>query len=189
MRNLLLLPLLLSCLLSCTEYTPKPRGYFRIEPAEAEYATFTADTLPYSFLLSRQALATPPSGSSAPGWINLVYPQWGATIYCSYLPVTPATLPEAEKESRSLVQRLLAPGVQVTEIAYSNPEGAVYGSLFLLSGETSSPAQFMLTDSLSRFFRGALYFDCRPNADSLAPVIDYLRQDVIELMQSFNWKK
>ena len=39
------------------------------------------------------------------------------------------------------------------------------------------------------FFRGALYYDCIPNADSLAPVTRYLKQDIVELIQSFEWKK
>lgn len=181
--------LALAWLAGCAEYTPKPRGYFRIEPAEAEYLPFSSDRLPCSFHLSRQAVVACPPDSSASGWVNIVYPELGATLYCSYLPVTSATLSGAEAESRALVGRLLGPAVQVAEKAYAHPEAAVYGSLFLLEGETSSPFQFMLTDSVSRFFRGALYFDCRPNADSLAPAVDYLRRDVIELIQSFNWKR
>ena len=73
--------------------------------------------------------------------------------------------------------------------AYSNPEASVYGSLFMLDGESASPLQFMLTDSVLHFFRGALYYDCIPNADSLAPVTRYLKQDIVELIQSFEWKK
>lgn len=188
-RSLWVLLLSLLVLSGCTEYTPKPRGYFRIEPAEAEYALFAPDSLPYRFHLSRQAVVSFPSGSSATGWINIAYPSLGATLYGSYLPITPATFPEAEAESRALVDRLLTPAVRVMEKAYSYSEGAVYGSLFLLEGETSSPVQFMLTDSVSRLFRGALYFDCRPNADSLAPAVDYLRRDILELIQTFNWKK
>jgi hypothetical protein len=46
----------------------------------------------------------------------------------------------------------------------------------------------MLTDSVSRFFRGALLYDCAPNADSLAPVTRYLQADIMELIQSFRWK-
>ena len=69
------------------------------------------------------------------------------------------------------------------------PEASVYGSLFMLDGESASPLQFMLTDSVSHFFRGALYYDCIPNADSLAPVTRYLKQDIVELIQSFEWKK
>ena len=75
-------------------------------------------------------------------------------------------------------------------VRYGNSHVAsVYGSLFMLDGESASPLQFMLTDSVSRFFRGALYYDCIPNADSLAPVTRYLKQDIVELIQSFKWKK
>ena len=174
------------CLLfcaSCTEYTPKPRGYFRIEPPRA------LDSLPYSFRVSRLVTVELPEVGSPEGWINLSYPSLGVKIYCSYLPVTRATLPVAENESRSLVARQIKQAEAVKEQAYSNPEERVYGSLFLLDGEAASPVQFMLTDSVSNFFRGALYYDCVPNADSLAPVTDYLRKDIIELIQSFTWKK
>lgn len=102
--------------------------------------------------------------------------------------VTRATLPVAENESRSLVARQIKQAEAVKEQAYSNSEERVYGSLFLLEGEVAS-VQFMLTDSVSNFFQGALYYDCVPNADSLAPVTDYLRKDIIELIQSFTWKK
>ncbi|MEY4458857.1 MAG: hypothetical protein RIT38_62, partial [Bacteroidota bacterium] len=35
---------------------------------------------------------------------------------------------------------------------------------------------------------GALYFDTTPNADSLAPVIDFIYQDLKQLVSSFRWK-
>lgn len=174
---------------SCTDYTPKPRGYFRIEPPAACYQVLSLDSLPYSFNVSQLATVELPEAGSPEGWINLFYPSLGVKIYCSYLPVTPATLPVAESESRSLVSRQIKTANEVKVQEYSNSEERVYGSLFLLGGEAASPVQFMLTDSISNFFRGALYYDCVPNADSLAPVTDYLRKDIIELIQSFSWKK
>ena len=87
------------------------------------------------------------------------------------------------------VSRVGCPAIAISGTAYSNPEASVYGSLFMLDGESASPLQFMLTDSVSHFFRGALYYDCIPNADSLAPVTRYLKQDIVELIQSFEWKK
>lgn len=191
MKQLLSVLILLNILIcsSCTEYTPKPRGYFRIEPPEASYQELPSDSLPYSFHISQLATVELPEIGSPEGWINLAYPSLGVKIYCSYLPVTPSSLPTAEKESRFLVARQTKRAETVKEQAYSNPEEHVYGSLFLLDGESASPVQFMLTDSVSNFFRGALYYDCVPNADSLAPVTDYLRKDIIELIQSFRWKK
>lgn len=175
--------------MSCTEYTPKPRGYFRIDLPQARYQALPVDSLPYSFHVSQLATIELPETGSPEGWINLSYSSLGVKLYCSYLPITRATLPTAVNESRLLVSRLAKQANAVKEQAYGNPEAQVYGSLFLLDDESPSPVQFMLTDSVSRFFRGALYYDCSPNADSLAPVTDYLRQDVIELIQSFTWKK
>lgn len=174
---------------SCTEYTPKPRGYFRIEPDTPRYSMFTSDELPYSFHVSQLVKVEPAPEGSPEGWINLVYPSLKVKLYCSYLPVTPDTLEKAAEESRALVARLAKNANAIKEQVYSNPDDAVYGSLFFLDDGSASPIQFMLTDSVSRFFRGSLYYDCIPNADSLAPVTSYLQRDVIELIQSFNWKK
>ena len=175
--------------ISCVEYTPKPRGYFRIEPPRASYQALPLENLPYTFNVSQLVTVELPEIDSPEGWINLSYPSLGVKIYCSYLPVTPASLRTAEDESRLLVSRQTKQVNTVKEQVYSNPEEQVYGSLFLLDGGSVSPVQFMLTDSVANFFRGALYYDCQPNADSLASLTDYLRQDIIELIQSFSWKK
>ena len=65
----------------------------------------------------------------------------------------------------------------------------VYGILYDLTGNTASSVQFILTDSVKHFFRGALYFENVPNKDSIAPMSAYIREDVIRLMESFEWKK
>lgn len=79
---------ILLCCVSCTEYTPKPRGYFRIEPPQARYQVLPLDSLPYSFNVSQLAIVELPEIGSPEGWINLSYPSLGVKIYCSYLPVT-----------------------------------------------------------------------------------------------------
>ena len=177
--------------ISCSEYTPKPRGYFRIEPPAPAYMSFSADELPYSFRISSLAtVETPPIYSQGEKWINLSYPALGAKIYCSYLAVTRATLEVAAEESLELVSRQASQGAQaINELAYTNQTERVYASLYELDGAVASPLQFMLTDSSTHFFRGALYYVCVPNPDSIAPVTNYLKADMIELIQSFSWKK
>ena len=91
-------------------------------------------------------------------------------------------------ESRVLVERSARDLRMVRERAYENPERRVYGSLFLVDGPSASPAQFYLTDSARHFFRGALYFDQAARPDSLRPVVDYLLNDLVELIETFNWK-
>lgn len=182
-----LLILLLSCL-SCAEYSPKPRGYVRIEPPSAQYTDLTVNDLPYSFRVSLHSTVELPPENDTLNWINISYPTLGAKVYCNFLSIDTASLAEAEAESRLLVSRQSQRADVITEKEYTDPEQQVYATLFLLDGESVAPVQFMLTDRYSRFFRGALYYDRKPNADSLAPVTDYLQKDIIELIQSFNWK-
>ena len=65
----------------------------------------------------------------------------------------------------------------------------MHGILYDLKGNTASNVQFVLTDSTKHFFRGALYFNNVPNKDSIAPMSDYIREDIIHIMESFEWKK
>lgn len=170
--------------LSCTEYTPKPRGYFRLEPAEARYVKLPVSDLPYSFSVSDKVVVELPDEQET-GWITLTYPEFNATLYCSYLPVTNGNLTELTDESRKLVERMEQ---QMKVTAYEDKESSIYGMFFDISGNVASPVQFYLTDSLSRFFRGALYYHATTKSDSIAPMTDYLRKDMIELVQTFSWK-
>ena len=104
------------CCISCVEYTPKPRGYVRIEPSKAQYKPLDLSYLPFNFDVSQTAVIEVPDQKKGVTGLNI-------------------------------------------------------------------------SDSVSNFFRGALYFDCKPNADSLAPAIQYIREDIIELIQTFSWKE
>jgi gliding motility-associated lipoprotein GldD len=77
----------------------------------------------------------------------------------------------------------------IREQRFENPEQRVYGLLYAISGNVASPTQFVLTDSVRSFFRGALYFDNIPNQDSITPVLEYINNDILILMESFRWKQ
>lgn len=64
----------------------------------------------------------------------------------------------------------------------------VYGTFFTLKGNVATNYQFYLTDSMSKFVRGEILLNCRPNYDSLRPTLDYLRIDLNRMMESFQWK-
>lgn len=119
----------------------------------------------------------------------MAYPSLNAKIYCSYQPVTRRMLPELEQDCRELIERTASRADKIDMKMYEDASKEVYATVFFIDGQSPAPVQFLITDSVSRFFRGALYYDCKPNADSLAPVTQYLRQDIVELIQSFEWKK
>jgi len=56
-----------------------------------------------------------------------------------------------------------------------------------LSGEVPSQFQFYATDTTTHFLRGALYFQTATKNDSLAPVIDYMKVEVMHLLNTLKW--
>jgi len=76
----------------------------------------------------------------------------------------------------------------INEISFSKPENKVYGILYDLKGNTATAVQFFLTDSLKHFLRGSLYFSAEPNSDSLAPVIEFFRDDIVHMIETLNWE-
>jgi gliding motility-associated lipoprotein GldD len=174
---------------SCTQYyAPKPRGYFRIEPPAPVYTPLEPDSFLYTFNKSVFATVDIPSGDA--GWFNLSYPALNATIYCTYLPITPSTFGQVIDEAYRLIsdQTKDIRG-SVTLRSFIRPEHKVYATLFEMDDLPVSPVQFILTDSASYFFRGSLLYDGAVNADSISPVTAYLKTDIMELIQSFRRKE
>ena len=178
---------LLSCI-SCSKVsTPKPYGYYRISVPDTSYMDFAAiyPTYPYTFDLSRNARVQP--RNDEPYWINIYYPSLDATIHCSYKPVR-NNLRALTNDALDFVYRNASFANAIPEQDYTHPEANVYGVLFDLEGNTASSCQFFVTDSTHHFFRASVYCNCPPNADSLAPVYNYLRTDVIRMVETFEWK-
>lgn len=169
--------------------TPKPYGYYRIAVPDAYYVPFEVrcPNYPYTFEISQYAVVQPRLDVEEPYWINIFYPSLNATIHCSYKPVM-NNLRELTNDALDFVYRNASFANSIPEREYAHPEANVYGVLFDLEGNTASSCQFFVTDSTKNFFRASVYCNCRPNADSLAPVYDFLRADVIKMVETFEWK-
>lgn len=172
--------------------TPKPYGYYRITPPEVSYARYDTDArwgrLPYRFELSNNAVVRAHPKAGERYWIDIHYPQLNADIHCSYKPIE-HNLGALTDDSFEFVYKHAAHAAAIPERAFSHPEADVYGLMFSLKGNTASPYQFFLTDSTRHFFRGAVYCNCAPNADSLAPVFEYLEHDIEHLIETFEWTR
>lgn len=189
--------LLLACTACANVATPRPYGYYRITTPDTAYTDFQSSILnsqlstlnyPYTFALSQNAVVQPRLDTDEPYWVNLFYPALNATIHCSYKPVN-GNLRELTNDALEFVYRNASFANAIPEREYAHPEEHVYGVLFDLEGNTASSCQFFVTDSVRHFFRASVYCNCPPNADSLAPVYDYLRTDVIKMVETFQWKK
>lgn len=143
--------------------------------------------LPYSFELSSMANIKFKKKTNEKFWIDIVYPQLNATIYCSYKPVKNNIYILSEDVHRSVYKHIVKAD-NILENVYNNPKEKVFGVLYDLQGNVASVAQFVLTDSVNHFFMGAVYFNHVPNKDSIAPMAEYIKEDIVRLMDTFKWK-
>ncbi len=169
-------------------YTPRPYGYFRVQLPEHEYRVVDTLNLPYSFEISKIARVVSRDTDANKHWIDIEYPSLNGSLYCSYMPVK-GDLYELSEESRKIAYKHSIRAESIKESFYENPEQRIYSILYDLDGNTASPLQFVVTDSTRHFFRAALYFNHIPNRDSIAPMVNYVREDVVHLIESFEWKR
>jgi len=195
MKSKLMLFFIIALYASCSsDYSPKPQGYFYIELPEPVYHDFAGYPF-FKFSISNQVLVKEmkdvPVGMKEKNGIgfNLVYPRFNAQIYCSYFRINKADFSVFSEESRKMVYVREKKAKGVKEIAYSHPEQKVYGLVYEVQGYAVSPVQFVISDSISSFLRGALYFDTSYNQDSIAPVLDYINKDIQVMIESFRWKQ
>jgi len=183
--------LIIISLTACKPTTgPKPRGYFRVDLPEKNYQEL-GKQYPFSFLFPDYAEISKYDGYLAEGentdnWLNIDFPNFGAHIYLTYKTVE-NNLGDLIEDSHSFVYKHISKADAINQVELVRPEESVYGLLFDIKGNTATAVQFYLTDSVSQFLRGALYFDCEPNRDSLNPLIEFFRKDVEVLMESFSW--
>lgn len=170
------------------DYSPKPRGYLRIEFPEKSYIRFDSLSCPFSFDIPVYSRMEPDQNRfSQPCWLNLVFDRYKGAINLSYKPVE-GNLNKFLEDSRTLAYKHTVKADGIDEKLVNNPVDKVYGLIYEISGDAASSLQFYLTDSSKHFIRGALYFNVPPKSDSLAPVINFIKSDIYHLVKTFKWK-
>lgn len=181
------LALVLMSIMACGENPiPRPKGYFRIDLPEKAYRNFDGPC-PFSFDIPvYSALELAGDGKDSCRF-NLTLPSLRAKLHFTYLPVD-GDLSTYMDDAYNLAfqHEVKASAIKRTRIDRS--ESLVYGLIYDLKGNAASPLQFYVTDSTRHFLRGALYFSTVPNADSIAPVMDFLREDIQHLLNTLEWK-
>lgn len=197
-RSILLLSFFLFPFLagiSCNNnYTPKPRGYYKITLPPRGYSHFENGDCPFTFdypsygVINRDSvfLDTVPEN---PCWLNITFPSLNGNLYLSYKEIGGKnTLGKLIEDSHKLTFKHTIKADYIEENTLSTPND-VYGVLYDVGGNAASALQFFVTDSSEHFLRGSLYFYNTPNADSIAPVVNFIKPDVIRLIQTLRWKK
>jgi len=182
---ILAIPLLLT--VSCKEsFTPKPRAYFRIDFPEKAYREFSNDC-PFTFEYPVYGNMVAYQGKDAePCWNNIEFPQYKGKIHLTYKPVND-NLSMYVEDIRVLAYKHLIKADDIIDKPFYYPEHRVYGILYDIRGNTASAVSFFATDSIRNFLSGSLYFSVPPNIDSLGPVVDFFKKDIVHMIETLKW--
>ena len=166
---------------------PKPRGYFRIDLPKKEHKQLQLNC-PYRFEYPVYSkIIRDPRNIGRDCWINIHYPQFNSNIHISYKKMN-NNLKKYAEDAHTLAYKHTVKAEAIKENFYRDEKRNDYGVFYELKGNVASPAQFFVTDSINHFLRGSLYFRTVPNKDSLAPVIQFVKQDMQHLIETLHWK-
>jgi gliding motility-associated lipoprotein GldD len=194
--------------LSCnSNFTPKPRSYYKIDFPKRAYQVFKENGFPYEFEYPVYANISKEYDSSGinPYWINFNFEKFNGRIYLSYKSIKGNSIYKVKTENgyrdssiknnfdvlREEAYKLTykhtvkASGIVDSMFSTNNGSSGVY---FYVAGDAATSRQFYISDTSTHFIRGALYFDASPNSDSLSVVSDFLDADMKHLINTFKWK-
>jgi gliding motility-associated lipoprotein GldD len=173
---------------SCSDdYTPKPRGFQRFEFPAKQYKVHQNDC-GFSFEIPDYAVVLPDfTAEQQKCWFNVYYQPYNATLHISYDKVSsPKELERLAEDARTLVYKHTIKADEIFETYIENKH--LRGMVYELSGNTATNFQFYVTDTVKSYMRGALYFNVQTDIDSVGPVLDYLKKDVLHMIETIKWK-
>ncbi len=183
-------------LVACGEsdYVPKPRIYPKMEFPKRAYKPFENNYCGFTF---EQPVATEVQkkeeffgGKAGDCWFNLYYPALNGSVYFTYYPITPnKQLYKLVEDTYRMEDQHTSKASYMEHSAIIRGDAMVFGELTDIFGDVGTPFQFFITDSTTHFIRAGLTFNAAANSDSLAPAIEYVKQDMIHLIETFQWKE
>ena len=161
----------------------KPSALLRLDYPEPDYKIVNSDC-PYSFEINGNATLINKKNCG----LNIYYPNMKATLYLTYRDIQNNNLDSLLQDAQKLAYDHTIKANSIPEQPFLNPDKKVYGMFYMINGNAATQAEFYATDSINHFLNGALYFEAKPNFDSIYPAVVYLREDIRKLMETITWK-
>lgn len=177
-------------LIACHEYTPKPIGYNRIEFSESDgfkKCSFENFFFEYSDLAVLNINREQSEGEGK-DWFDIVYPEYGARVYCTYLPIKNGNFARLSDDSYRMAYSHVLMASEIKQIRYADYDNRIYGIFYEIEGDVATPMQFFVTDSIHNFLRGSFYYDSKVRSDSVAPITEFVITDIKNMVATLRWK-
>lgn len=186
-----ILIVLSTLLLSCSQDpVARPNGHMRIGlPDQSQYSDLPFEA-PFEVQINAEAKAIKKAvlsdTNSNEFWMDLAYSSILSTVQFTYKPVS-ENLEELVRDAQQLAYKHTVKASGMREQFFTYPEEGVHGLYYEFSGASATTTQFYATDSSKHFLRGVLYHYSTPNADSLAPVTQFMREELLKLIGTLKW--
>ena len=170
-------------ILGCQIPTPKPKAQLALTYPTPQYNSLSSEctyTFEYNHLLAT------PKKLSACG-ITLNYEVLNAKLYLTYFDLNKYSLDTLILDFNKRLEMLGKQASQVNESAFENKTENLLGSCIIIVGNSPSNLHFFGTDTQKHYITGSLLFEVKPNYDSLAPAIMYVKKDVQKLLETLRW--
>ena len=161
---------------------PKPKAYLSLTYPEKTYENLKISR-PYSFKVLKTATII----NEKNNWLSIKYPKLKASIDITYRPLK-NNIRELLTEAEKLVFKHTAKADRIIPQDFINKEKRVFGSIYEITGNAASQIQFHVTDSTNNFIKGSLYFYAKPNYDSILPAVNYIKEDILHLIETLKWR-
>ena len=183
---------LLALTVSCKdEVLPKPPGYLSLKFVEPTYRTSQSSKVPFNFdynFAAAQLSNINYKKNFEQLNFKISYPKLKADIFVNYTHFNKKELMGLIVNAQKITDKHVQVADEIKVKSYENNETRTYGNLYTVTGNAASTNQFYITDSINHFVTGSVYFRVKPNYDSILPAANYIRNDVIQLMKSLEWK-
>lgn len=164
---------------------PRPLANLRVEFPDRNYTVLDIDCAYQIELASYMTAVSPDQDNLCHQDISLG--QFNGTLHLSYVPVD-NNLIGLIGYSIDKVREHQVKASAIQDSMIYLPEQKVYGTFYEFYGNAATPFQFHFTDSAKHFIRGTVYFNATPNFDSIYPVLQYIKTDLIHLIGSNKWR-
>lgn len=197
--SIIALCLLLYGFISCDNNNaiiPKPRMYPKVIFPSNSIRTYTNTNCPFTFeypayynVVKDSSKIAGVKATDKQCWFNLDSEALKMTLHLSYLSIIDRKdLDTHVKDAFTLADEHNIKASFRKEELIEHEENNVTGLLFEIEGDVAAPLQFYVTDSTRHFLRASLYFNTKVNQDSTKIIYDFMRKDVVHLLETIRFR-
>jgi gliding motility-associated lipoprotein GldD len=190
--NYLFFGLCFTLINACTQQIPKEKAYPRVYFPKKSYKNYKSDCnysfdIPTYCQVENKEYFRNERLKSDSCWVNIVFGNFNGKLHVSYKHFeNQDSLTKLMEQHYKLTTKHIVKATYIKDSIIDKPN--LKGLIYSVGGNAASDMQFLLTDTKHKFLRGALYFNNTPNIDSMRPVIQFVNEDIMHLIETFKFE-